>query len=119
MCPFFYDRRQARVARLPHLGVAVRFYMEAQNHRRRTEGVASRGTLIYLRRRAWRYVRALGIALPRLYAIAYARSLLRPRITNGLMSWESGPMPQRARPWTSRRPHAAAIYPTCFRRFVP
>lgn len=57
--------------------LAVRFDMEAQNHRRRTEGVASRGTLVYLRRRAWRYVRSLGLALPRLYALLAAQVLAR------------------------------------------
>jgi hypothetical protein len=30
-----------------------------------------------------------------------------------------GLKPQRAQPWTSRLPHAAAIYPVFFRRFVP
>lgn len=57
--------------------LAVRFDMEAQNRRRRSEGVASRGTLVYLRRRAWRYVRSLGVALPRLYALLAAQVLAR------------------------------------------
>jgi len=57
--------------------LAVRFDLEAQNHRRRSEGVASRGTLVYLRRRAWRYVRSLALALPRLYALLAAQVLAR------------------------------------------
>jgi hypothetical protein len=37
----------------------------------------SRGTLVYLRKRAWRYLRGLGFGVPRLYAMLAAQVLAR------------------------------------------
>jgi hypothetical protein len=57
--------------------LAVRFDREVGIHHRRGRNDASRGTLIYLRRRGWRYLRGLGHAVPRLYAMLAAQVLGR------------------------------------------
>lgn len=58
--------------------LAVRFDVEAnRRHGRWEKHDASRGTLVYLRRRGWRYLRHLGIAVPRLYAMLAAQVLAR------------------------------------------
>ncbi len=58
--------------------LAVRFDQEStRRHRSWEKHDASRGTLVYLRRRGWRYLRGLGVAVPRLYAMLAAQVLGR------------------------------------------
>lgn len=57
--------------------LAVRFDLETSNRHGRDDRIATRGTLVYLRHRAWRYVRRLGQAVPQLYAMLAAQVLAR------------------------------------------
>jgi hypothetical protein len=58
--------------------LAARFDAEGNRRQRRWERRdVSRGTLVYLRRRAWRYLRSLGLSVPRLYAMLAAQVLAR------------------------------------------
>ncbi len=56
----------------------IRFDEEATRRHRRWDRIdVSRGTLIYLRKRAWRFLRGLGVQVPRLYAMFAAQLLSR------------------------------------------
>lgn len=58
--------------------LAARFDVEGTKRHRRWERCdVSRGTLIYLRKRSWRYLRGLGMSVPRLYAMLAAQVLAR------------------------------------------
>ena len=58
--------------------LAARFDAEAATRARSWQRRdVSRGTLVYLRKRAWRYLRGLGFAVPRLYAMLAAQVLAR------------------------------------------
>ena len=58
--------------------LAARFDVTATRRARSWERQdVSRGTLVYLRKRSWRYLRGLGFAVPRLYAMLAAQVLAR------------------------------------------
>lgn len=58
--------------------LAVRFDIESnRRHGRWDKHTASQGTLIYLRRRGFRYLRGLGHSVPRLYVMLAAQMLAR------------------------------------------
>ena len=58
--------------------LAARFDTEAATrHRRWHRRDVSQGTLVYLRHRSWRYLRGLGMSVPRLYAGLAAEVLAR------------------------------------------